>query len=388
VLYPIERHLKLHELIEIYAPDLAARFGSGMSEARIHREGISLLLDAQTHAYQTNTLDVVTALADALIGLHLDAGEFEAARPYAEQFFQLVRDRESATVVARALGIMGVIEYYGGHAELAFTHFSEAFDMLNADEPRSFAGFLLCHAAACLCYLGKYAEASQHFERAEKWFKASGNDLGRAWQQQAYAVHFLCDHGDYERAAALLDAALPLIQDRAAPHATIRNLMGRATCALHLKQSDQAAALLKQLDVLTAKRVWYRPALLLLKGELALALDDPREALNHLRTGIGAVSFRGDMRLLCPLYGALARTLEAEPAQHTNALDAYERSIAVGRTNARQIDLARALHHMGSFLKRTAQRPTEQARSSGFLFEGYQLFMKMSLTPPSVIAMQ
>jgi tetratricopeptide (TPR) repeat protein len=385
MLYPIERYLSLHELIEIYASSMAGRFGLDMSAARLHREGVKLLLQVQSNAYQNNHIDDTIAIAESLVGVYFAAGDFQAARPFAEQYLQLIRERESPSVLARALGMVSTIDYQGGNAETAHAITEQALELLTkSDRQRSLGGFLLCQLATTACYLAKYGEAEAHLQQADEWFRAIDNDLGLAWQRHTNAREYMRDNGAYQAAADALIEALPILEARTSPQAVIENLLATVDCLRHLKQLHQAHVLLERLDalIINGKRRWYLAELMMVKGQVALAADDPAAASRFLREGIGAVSLNGDMRALSPLYRLLGVALSYLSNARDTASDAFERSIACARSNARKIDLAWALHETGQFLKRTSIRPTEQARSSGYLFEARKLFMEMLLPPP------
>lgn len=385
MLYPIERYLALHELIEIYAPEAAARFGLDMSAARMQREGVNLLLQAQTSAYQNNQLEDATSIAEALVGYYFAAGDFEAARPFADQYLQLIRERESPSVLARALGMLSTIDYQRGNAETAHTIAEQAFSLLGkSDQQRSLGGFLLCHLATIAAYLGKYASTSDYLEQAEAWFINTGNDLGRAWRQHVQARDYLRDQGDYQTALDNLIAVLPILEERTSSQAIIENLLATTDCLSQLGEVERAHERLERLEslVVHGKRHWYLSELLMIKGKVALASGDPQTAARFLRDGIGAVSLSGDIRLLSPLYRLLGIALSGDPDWRAEASDAFERGIACARAIARKLDLAWALYAMGQFVKQSATRPTEQARSSGYLFEGHKLFMEMGIKPP------
>lgn len=386
VLYPIERPLALPDLLPIYAPHALPGFGKHMSRPRMQREGIALLLQAQATAYQNNDLDVTISIAEGLVALYFDQGDFDSARIYVDQLMHLITGRDNPTAIARVHGMLGVCSLMTGDSQNAYASFMRGLAIVSGSEHRVLAGFLYCHTAMTLCYQGRYAEADDLFKQAEKTFRPTGNDLGKAWLQHIYARDFLADRGEVAQAAADLSAALGVLDGRVSVPAVIDNLVATTACLLRLSEVDRARVLVQRLEtlVIDGQRPWFHPELLLLRGRLAFAENNWVVAEQHLRAGIGAVSMNGDVRMLSPLYRALGRVLERDRARHGDARDAFERGIQCGRGEARRLHLALALHQAGNHLKRMATRPTDRARGSGYLFESHHMLLEMGLDPKRV----
>lgn len=383
LLYPVERTLSLFELLSTFVPDAAISLNGAMSHARLQREAVALLLSAQARAYQHGDIKLTMEIAESLIGLHFEMGEYESARLYTDQLMHLLQDGGSAHDRAKVYGMLGVIDAMQGEPDSALVNFLQGVDLLDQRTQRPLLGYLSCHAAAILCYLGKHGEAESIFARAADAFKAEDNHIGKAWLKHTFASEVLIDQGEYGRAAADLSDALLVFEGRTSVALIIDNLIATTNCLLRLSQVDRARVLIQRLDTLVGdpQRRWYQPELCLLKGQLALADNHLSAAQGHLYTGIGAVSRGGDVRQLSPLYRVLGMALERDRQRHADARDAFERSITCGRARGRRTHLAQALQSAGNHLKRMATRPTERARGSGYLFEGHQLLVEMRSRP-------
>jgi tetratricopeptide (TPR) repeat protein len=383
LLYPVERTLSLFELLSTFVPDAAKALDSAMSQARMQREGVALLLNAQARVYQHGDLKLTMEIAESLIGLHLEAGEYEGARLYADQLLHLLQEGGSAPDRAKVYGLLGVIDHMQGEPDSALVHITQGSALLDQSAHRPLMGYLSCHAAAILCYMGKHAEAEAIFAHAADAFRTGDHPIGKAWLQHTYAREVLIDQGDYGRAAADLSDALLVLEGRTSVAPIIDNLIATTSCLLRLSQVDRARVLIQRLETLVGdpQRRWYHPELCLLKGQLALADNHLSAAQGHLYAGVGAVSRGGDVRQLSALYRVLGLALERDRQRHADARDAFERSIACGRARGRRTHLAQALQSAGNHLKRMATRPTERARGSGYLFESHQLMVEMRSRP-------
>lgn len=387
MLYLIERPLSLDELLTIYAPMLSQTTPPKRAARRPKSalDGVKILLDPLTQAYQYRDTDSVISLTNAIIGLYFDAADFESARLYAEQQLRVVRESDNRIQIARTLAQLATIETQNGNAEIAHSNLTEALEALRDVEQRSLYGYLTVSTASVLCYMGRYQQAEASFEESSSIFTRSTNELGQAWWQHAYARDFLRDKGDYDQAIRLLNASVESLHQRASPQAVIENLLATVDCWLQLGRLDRASEVIDQVEPLIAvgKHKWYVPELALLKGRIALEQGNSQRAAAFFEVGIGGVSSGGDMKLLCPLYAALGNLFEARGDQQEDARDALERAVNCGRHQARKLHLAVALQTCGTFLQRFTNRPTERARGSGFLFEGHQIMAQMGLSRPA-----
>src|SRR5260370_16299789 len=73
--------------------------------------------------------------------------------------------------------------------------------------------------------MGKYANASYVFESAEQAFARAEDDLGMAWWQFNQGREFAHDQNDCKRVIPQLDAALPVLREKASSRVAIEALL-------------------------------------------------------------------------------------------------------------------------------------------------------------------
>lgn len=380
MLYLLERGATLTETIAQYAPqaiDALMRYkGYRLTAA----QAVRLLMDPLVNAYQHRDEQLAIDLNSAIVRLYFDAGEFEAARQYAEQLLRLTRDSVAHVEHARSLSNLAAIELYMGNPAVAYTDLLQAVQCVQDLDTQAVHGYLLSASALVQCYLGNYPAASSLFDDARQIFEQNNNALGRAWHNHLYGREYLRDQGLYNEAIEMLQGATQILYERASPQVLIENLLTLADCHVNLAQYGSAANILQQVEplILSGGNHWYKPELSLLKGMHAMIQGSESESIKLFTSGIGSVSIGGDPRMLCTLYRGLGLMLSQQKTTTTDALDAFERSITCGNHHARRLHLAMALRDAGNFLKRHTNRATDRARGSGFIFESHLLLKDMS----------
>jgi len=304
----------------------------------------------------------------------------EESREAAEQALENLApaDRDVATHI---YGNLAGISLMLGDGPQALEYVAKALNAATAIQDQDGRGHLLNTRAAIECHMGLYVEARASFGEAEALFTRAGDALGMAWTQHLEAREYARDQNDYARALQLLNGAMPVLRARSTPDAVIQTLLTQIDCLVRTGESRRARDAVQQAEfaIHESKSFYYRPELMLMRAQLSLFESNFKQAWQYCYSGLGMVSDQGDLRMLTPLYTALALALEYDRNRADDARDALERAITAGRSRARRLHLSLALRQMGMHLRRYFNRPTVRARGSGYLFEADQQFSQMGL---------
>src|SRR5262249_18412721 len=150
---------------------------------------------------------------------------------------------------------------------------------------------------------------------------------------------YLHDQNDCAKVVQQLDAALPVLREKASPRAVIDALLTLVDACICQGNLSRASDLLKEVEklIMDGKRYWHRPEWYLMKARLASAEGDFKQAAKFASTGLGISGDQGDLRMLTAIYNTLATLLERDRTRLEDAQDALERALATGRARARRL---------------------------------------------------
>ncbi|MCZ7547189.1 MAG: tetratricopeptide repeat protein [Anaerolineae bacterium] len=303
-----------------------------------------------------------------------------------DEALALVRPSGDRLRTAAYLYNEGELFFRRGEADRAIAAYNEAIDIFRAIDARVMLGYALSGMCQVLCFAGQYGPARLHIDEAERIFAENDDEFGPFWCMSARGRDLERDLGACDAARDHLQTVVVSLGQTSYTDETLYALLALADVQVRLGALDVAEATLAEAGALiqTAQAHWFLPEHELVTGQLAMARDDPAAALDSARRALAAVGVNGDPRTLPAIYRLLARALQETGADDADMVhDALERSVAAARGRARKLDLALSLRALGQFLKQRADRPTNQARGSGYLFEADLLFSEMGIEPPA-----
>ena len=302
-----------------------------------------------------------------------------------EEALDLVRPSGDKLRTATYLYNLGEVLFRRGEADRAALVYAEAMGIFRAIEARVMLGYALSGMGQVLCFAGQYSAARLHLDEATRLFEEIDDAFGAALCLSARGRDLERDLGEYAAARDHLLAALAALRPTSYVDETLYALLALADVYLRLGEVDSAASTLDEASALIVREQarWFTPEYELTAGRLAMAREDFQSAIRCAHQALAAVSVRSDSRTLPAIYRLLASALFAERQRDSSAVyDALERSVAAARGRARRLDLALSLDALGRYLKQHADRPTSQARGSGYLFEADLIFREMGLKAP------
>ena len=343
-------------------------------------EAARSLQQATTHAQHHNTPIMQVSIALDAVAVHLRNFQRDLAREQIDLAIALGRELGDPGLLQKVWADFGHVRLLFGEAEQASHAFEEALRLTSPEGFNlRFLARILRDYGVAQCYLGRYNDAESMFETAKMYLAQEGDNAGQWYIDVLWAGELLFDQEQYEPALARLDQALA--------HSTLdRNIiyyiqMTQAAIAIRQKRYDDAHQRLTAFHRETSGNIahWYRPIWHLRMGELALATDRYQDAVRHAYNALGSVGTQSDLRYLTPTYCLLAVSLFGLNNASDTVMDALQRAIKTGRTQARRLHLAQALRLTGNYTRAASSRQTVRARSAGFLFESSFIFEEMGL---------
>ncbi len=302
-----------------------------------------------------------------------------------EEALGLVRPSGDKLRTAAYLYNEGELFFRRGEGERAMAAYREAIDIFRAIDARVMLGYALSGMCQALCFAGQYSAARVHIDEAERIFAENDDESGPIWCLSARGRDLERDLGEHEAARDHLQTVVEALRQTSYVDETLYAMLALADVQVRLDALDAAATTLEEAGAVIQQKQahWFLPEHQLTTGRLAMARGDYAAAMENASRALAAVGVRGDPRTLPAIYRLLARALQAlQPSDAGVIHDALERSVAAARGRARRLDLALSLNELGRFLKQRADRPTNQARGSGYLFEADLLFSEMGVRAP------
>src|SRR5260221_1132758 len=346
---------------------------------------VQTLQQALTAARDSRDWVAATPIAEMLGLIAFNQGNLSEARQRLEEAVSFLRTLDQKPALAKTLGNLAVVTYYAGDAARALESAQEA-TALAAEAglgSRLLHGYLLCEMAAIQCYLGRYQAGAESFEQAYRIMAQEEDEVGIAWWQYMRAREEYRDKGQYALAITQVKEALPVLREKTVSRVVVENLLILADSQVCVGELSAAEETLRDAEnlITTHKLYWHRPELSLIRARWHFAKNTPQEASKPSYRGLGLAGDQGDLRMLASLYRMIATSLESDRTRNEDAQDALNRSINIGQTGARRIDLALALQQNGLLLKGLANRPAVRARSAGFLLQAEQMLTEMGIAP-------
>ncbi len=190
--------------------------------------------------------------------------------------------------------------------------------------------------ALALAGLGRIREAHAELDTAHQGLRAAGDATGAA----TAALHL----AEILRLQGRLSEALHLLERRGDPMAAgvapfhrAASLLDRAETRIELLRLGEARDLLAEADAfaITRSHPWLRACSARMRGRLALACDDPEEALSLLQPAVRATEASG--------FESLAHALRARLGEALAAAGAVDDGLRAARASVRGLRQLRQL---------------------------------------------
>jgi tetratricopeptide (TPR) repeat protein len=304
-----------------------------------------LLAEALGDAHALSVVNMNIAVAA------VNQGRYESALEAFEALLDIYRKSGDKHRASDCLTNIANTLYYLGDFEAAESTYRESIALEREIGKQAGLAYSLCDFGTLLCYQAQYAAGRGAMEEAREIFTQIGEEAGRAYCELALGREYYLeglDAGDGDRARALLEGALPVLEAAEAYEQVTEAWL--ALCRWHLERREtrmaqtyveQGLALCRKLEF-----GWRLPEALLRRAELALAQGDEEAARDFAQQTLVAIETGG-----CPDYAPLAHLLLARlvenPRQH------YQAAITAARQRSRRRDLTRVLTEAEGYLEDT-----------------------------------